>query len=475
MAKKAEAPKQKTGVAAWNEEHGTAPRQGKAQSEKRFRIGALIALAAFCVACVVCFLPLKQSITRGLWLKEGEEVTLKVTAEDGSAPSTDDLASAAKTIRARLGKTGLSEYDVQTKGDDAIVVLLPWNTDAESIARAVGGTGKIEFARLDEVSDADALVKINAGTSNVQLKDGSYTPFLDGSSIDSIDVIGIGEDYYAITIHFNDEGKEAMAKVTKELAEDSGRIALLVDGAVSTAPSVSEEITEGQVSLSGFSEVEANAFKAVHDTGALPVKTTVEGSAQTDALLGDQMLWGLVIGTVVAIVAVTAFAFTRLGRLAVLVGGALAVYSLVILGLMALGSRSNMFVLTMPGVVGGLCAAALTAAAVWLMVVDFHKKIADGRNVRGAAMSAPHDGMQRLLLPTCAAVVACLVLMFVPVAMLREFGTTFVLGAVSGVVSVFWFAVTSLRLLASGAIPADPGAWGAKTNATNNAVGAKES
>jgi preprotein translocase subunit SecF len=109
------------------------------------------------------------------------------------------------------------------------------------------------------------------------------------------------------------------------------------------------------------------------------------------------------------------------------------------------------------------------------MVVDFHKKIADGRNVRGAAMSAPHDGMQRLLLPTCAAVVACLVLMFVPVAMLREFGTTFVLGAVSGVVSVFWFAVTSLRLLASGAIPADPGAWGAKTNATNNAVGAKES
>lgn len=475
MAKKAEAPTQKTGVAAWNEEHGTAPRQGKAQSEKRFRIGALIALAAFCVACVVCFLPLKQSITRGLWLKEGEEITLKVTAEDGSVPSADDLASAANTIRTRLGKTGLSEYDVQTKGDDVIAVSLAWNEDAESIVRAVGGAGKIEFARLDEISDADALVKINAGTSNVQLKDGSYTPFLDGSSIESIDVTNLGSDYYAITINFNEEGKKTFAEVTKELAEDSGRIALLVDGAVNTAPSVSEEITEGQVSLSGFTAVEANAFKALLDTGTLPVKTTIEGSAQTDALLGDQLLWGLVIGAAVVIVAATAIGFTRFGKLAVLVGGALVVYSLVILGLMALGSRSNMFVLTMPGVVGGLCAAALTAAAVWLMVADFHKKIADGRNVRGAAMSAPRDGMQRLLMPTCAAVVACLVLMFVPVPMLREFGTTFVLGAVSGVVSVFWFAVTLLRLLAATAIQTDPGSWGAKTDVANNAIGAKES
>jgi len=476
MAKKAEAPEQKTGVAAWNEEHGTASRQGRANSEKRFRIGALIALVVFCIACVVCFLPLKQSITRGLWLKEGAAVTLKVTKEDGSAPSAEDLANAASTIRTRLSKTGLSEYDVTTEGEDKVVVNLPWNTDAESIARAVGGAGKIEFARLDEISDADALVKINAGTSNVELRDGSYTAFLDGSSVDSATVINLASDYNALTFTFNDEGKETFSKVTKELAEDSGRIAMLVDGVVITAPSVSEQIEDGQVSISGFSDVEANGLKAVVDTGSLPIKTTFEGVAQTDPLIGKQMLWGLVFGAIAIIVVATIIAFTKFGKLALLVGGTLVVYSLVLLGLMALGSRSNMFTLTMPGVVGGACAAALTTVATWLMVADFHKKISDGRNVRGAAMSAPRDGMHRLMMPSAIAVVACLVFLFVPMPAVREFGATFVLGAVSGTVAVFWFGVTALRLLASTSIVAKPASWGVKEQIVNDAtVGAKES
>ncbi|MBO7674846.1 MAG: hypothetical protein J6S63_07530 [Atopobiaceae bacterium] len=475
MAKKAEAPTQKTGVAAWNEEHGTASRQGKSQSEKRFRIGALVALAAVCVACVVCFLPLKESITRGLWLKEGTAVDITVKAEDGSAPSSDVLNNAANTIRDRLAKTGLSEYDVKTSGEDTITVSVPWNTDASSIVRTVGGAGKLEFARFDEISDADALVKINAGTTDVALKDGSYTSFMDRSAVESASVTNLGNDYYAITITFNDEGKQTFADVTKELAEDSGRIALLVDGVVITAPSVSEEISEGQVSVSGFTELEANAIKAVLDTGSLPIKVTFGDAQQTDALLGKQMLWGLLIGAAVLIVVATVVAATRFGKLALLVGGSLVVYSLLMLGLMALGSRSNMFILTMPGVVGGLCAAALTAAAVWLMVADFHGKIADGRNIRGAAMSAPHDGMYRLLMPCVIATVVCLVLLFVPMPTLREFGATFVLGVVSGVVSVFWFAVTSLRLLAATSIQASPAAWGAKTDVANESAGAKES
>lgn len=476
MAKKADAPEQKTGVAAWNEEHGSASRQGRASSEKRFRIGALIALAAFCIACVVCFLPLKQSITRGLWLKEGAAATLKVTKEDGGAPSAEELANAAATIRTRLSKTGLSEYDVSTEGDDVIVVSLPWNTDAESIVRTLGGAGKIEFARFDEISDADALVKINAGTSNVELKDGSYTAFLDGSSLDSATVIDLGSNYHALTFSFNDEGKEALSKVTKELAEDSGRIAMLIDGVVITAPSVSEQIEDGQVSISGFSGMEANGLKAIVDTGTLPVKTTYEGVAQTDPLIGKQMLWGMVFGSIAIIVVATVVAFTRFGKLALLVGGSLVVYALVLLGLMALGSRSNMFILTMPGVAGGVCAAALTGAATWLMVADFHKKISDGRNVRGAAMSAPRDSMHRLFMPTAVAVVACLVLLFVPMPAMREFGATFVLGAVSGTVAVFWFAVTTLRLLASTSIVAHPASWGvAEQTEGDVTAGAKES
>ena len=38
------------------------------------------------------------------------------------------------------------------------------------------------------VNPTDALTKINAGASDVKLKEGTYTPFMDGSSIKSSDV-----------------------------------------------------------------------------------------------------------------------------------------------------------------------------------------------------------------------------------------------------------------------------------------------
>lgn len=476
MAKRVESPERKTGVAAWKEETGTAQGQNKAGAEKRNRVIALALLAVLCVACVVCFMPLRQRITRGLWLKEGTSVTFTATTEDGSKPSDEQMQQAASVVRSRLGASGISEYDVSVSGEDGLVITLPWNMDAQTVAKSLGGAGKIEFARYDTIGDADALVKINAGTPGVELKDGTYTASMDGSMMDSASVTDLGSGVYAVTLTFNEEGKDQFAKLTKELAaEENGRLALIVDGVVFTAPSVSEEISDGAVSVSGFTKEEAESLKALVESDTIPLKMTLSDTASTDPLIGKQMLWGLVFGAMALLVGVTVVAYVRFGKLAVIVGGAMLVFGIVLLGMMAIGSLSSMFVLTMPGLVGGAFAGCLCVASVWLMVADFHNKVTAGRNLRGAAMTAPNDGMRVLLAPVAALSLIAVIAMFLPMPAVKEIGTTFVLGVVSGVIAAYWYAVTLLRLLAATVMPEHPVSWGVKAPSTGGAAADEES
>ena len=471
MARDNKTPEKKTGVAAWNESAGISSRaqasnqsrHNRAVAEKRRRVASLVALLVVCVACVVCMWPITEQISRGLWLKEGTAYTFAVTQEDGSAPTTEQLSGAVSAIQGRLAASGVSEYAVSSRDGGTIVVDLPNMEDGEGLAKLVGGAGKVEFVRLDEVGDADALLKINAGTEGVSMGKDTYTSFLDGSSVSSSSVVDSGAGSHAVHIVFTDEGAQKFAEVTKELAEEMGRIAIVIDGRVTSAPSVSQAIDGGEVYISGdFSKEEANALKAALDSETIPLTFTYEGSEHMSHLLSKKVLYGYVILVVIGCVAVAAFSYTQFRNLSFILFGATLVYAILILGLMAVFSRANMFVLTIPGVLGGTWAGATTIMATWLVVSRFSAKASEGKSIRGAATSAPREALSSLGLPCAVVFVIACALLFVPMPALRDFGLSVILGTVSGLGAVFWFAVTSLRVLAAGTIQKNPASWGVK-------------
>lgn len=469
----------KTGVAAWNEsagietraDHGT--RQNKAAADKKRRKVLLVLLALLCVGCLVCMWPIRERITRGLWLKEGISYNMQAVVEDGADSSASNLSGAVDTVSKRLAPLDVSDATAR-QGEGSILVEFPWFAEqTEEIAQIIGGRGRLEFVRVDEIGDADALSKINAGTSNVQLQDGMFTSFLDGSSVTSVTVTPVAQKVYAITFTFNDEGAKKFADVTRELAKSNGSIAIVIDGKVLSAPSVSEEITGGQVSISGsFSQNEANAIKAVVDTGELPFATKLTGSEKTGPLVGKTMLWGMVVVTVCAIVCIWVVGFRKFGKLAVVPGGASVVYSLLLLGLMALFSRLNMFVLTVPGVVAGAIAGATTVVAAWRICGCFVARVESGASYRGAALSCAPEAMKPLAAPCAIVFVAALVFQFLPFDILRDFGLVMVFGAIAGVLTVSWYALTTLRLLASEeSLQEHPEAWGIRSAAKDASLG----
>lgn len=482
MAREQKSPERKTGVAAWNESVGIdsrrsatpGARQKKSVADRRRRIAMLVVLLVLCIACMVCFWPLNEQVKRGLYLKGGTEFSMAVKDGEGAQPKADELSSAVQIVSSRMGNVGVSEYRVVAKGADALAIDLPTSDDAQSIAQTVGGPGVVEFVRMDEIGDVDALMKINAGTKGVMLEKDTYTPFMDTSSVDSATVESQGS-IHAVSLHLNEEGTTTFAQVTKELAEDYGRIAVVVDGRVVSAPSVSQELTDGVISITGdFSLEEANALKAVIDSEPIALDVSYAGSEPVGPLLGKQLVWGIAIFAVVVFAGVTAFAFVKCGKLAVLVSGAMAVYGILMLGLMALASRLDMFVLTLAGVSGGTCAAALTVVATWLMVTRFKDKASEGKSIRGAATSAPLEATKPLRMPCFVAFAVAVVLLFLPWAALREFGLTFVFGTICGLAAFCWYGITTLRLLATGTIQENPGAWGIAQKAEREADAREE-
>ncbi|MDO4537124.1 MAG: hypothetical protein Q4B54_03100 [Coriobacteriales bacterium] len=472
MARENKDTEQATGVAAWNKDMGArrngpsaANHHAKVNADRKRRVGILVALVVLLVACVVCFWPLNEQVKRGLWLRGGAEYTMSVSKADGSSPSADELNSSAQTISKRLTDSGISESRVAVQGDK-LVITLPWYVDGDTYITALASSGLVEFVRMDEIGDADALAKISAGTTNVEMKSGTYTPFMDGSSIKSASVTEVSSGQYAITFTFNDAGAETFANVTRELAKTSGRIAIVISGRVVTAPGVSEEIAGGQVSVTGsFTKEEAQAIEAIAQSNSLPVSLKLESKTGVGPLVSSTGLMAIVGAIVAAFVIVSVLAFMRYRKLFVLVAGSMLVYGITLLGIMALASRLNMYVLTLPGLGAAVAAGMVTIFASWMTTSKFYGRISTGRSIKGAALDAPSEGMLALRLPTIIAGVVAAVLVFLPMPAARELGTTLLFGIICGLIALIWYGITMLRLLAAGSIQDDPAAWGAKVSA----------
>lgn len=463
-----------SGVNRWKETEGAArrPRQKSTRGGAKGKISAraqryvivLGVLAVLIVGCVIGFMPPGEKITQGLDIRGGVSVILSASKTDGTAPTAEEMATATSIVQQRVNSLGAAETSVQQQGTNSILVQIPGATDADAAVETIGRTGHLEFVRLDEIGDADALAKINAGTSDVALKEGTYTSFMDGSYIDSSVVAQTSnalDGSYAVNVSLNGEGTKVFADVTRELAPTNGRIAIVLDGMVNSAPAVQSVIDGGQVSITGnFTLDEAKALKTVLDSGSLPVTLSYSESRVVGPTLGqDSLLQGVVaIGAGAAVVICYLFFFYQ--GLGLLTLGSLAVFGAIYLGLLALLSSMGAFALTLPGLAGVVLTTGSAADSSILVLERFREEVRMGHSVRNAADSGAKHGIQTSLDADAVQLVTALALFFMAVGPVKGFGLTTALGILCDLLTMFMFKGPILRLLAQGTIQAHPKFWG---------------
>ena len=492
MARKDDASEPKTGFDSWKQstandkpkkKKGRAPAKDKAPAAKpgkasrpakrrrkmpaamRRHVVTLLALVVLLVLCAVGFYPPAERITQGLDIQGGVSVILTASKSDGSQPTADEMSTATSIVQRRVNSLGASEATVQQQGTNSILVQIPGATDADSAVETIGKTGKLEFVRLDEIGDADALARLQATSTDVPLAEGTYTPFMDGSYIESTTVgqaSTSASGAYSVNIKLNSEGAKIFSDVTTDLAPTNGRIAIVLDGVVQSAPAVQEPITGGQVSITGnFTIDEAQQLKTVLDSGSLPVNLKYSESRVVGPTLGQDSLNQGVFAIVLGVAIVIVYLFVFYQGLGLLTMGSLVSYAIIYLGILALLSHFGAFSLTLPGLAATVLSIGSAADSSILVLERFREEIRMGRSVRQASVSGVKHGIATSLDADAVTLVTALALFFVAVGSVKGFGLTLMLGVACDLITMFAFKAPALRLLAP-SIERHPGFWGVR-------------
>lgn len=187
----------------------------------------------------------------------------------------------------------------------------------------------------------------------------------------------------AVTMNMNATGTRVWAKWTAEASSKSpkGRIAIVLDNTVYSAPSVNGEIPNGNSQIAGnFTLEEAKDLANVLKAGSLPAPTKIVEEAIIGPTLGEvargQGLFSVVCGLALVII----FMIGYYGK-----GGAVANLSLVFNLFFVLGILAQLdAALTLPGIAGIVLTMGMAVDANVIIYERVREELRHGRRLREA-------------------------------------------------------------------------------------------
>ncbi|MEU2718149.1 protein translocase subunit SecD [Streptomyces sp. NPDC007205] len=123
-----------------------APKRGRSASAQS-KPGRSLALILIAIVALTGGMFLSKNTTPrlGIDLAGGTSITLKAKADQGSAINKANMDTAVDIMNRRVNGLGVSEAEVQTQGNDNIIVNIPKGTNSKEAQQQVGTTAKLYF------------------------------------------------------------------------------------------------------------------------------------------------------------------------------------------------------------------------------------------------------------------------------------------------------------------------------------------
>ncbi|SOD76560.1 protein-export membrane protein SecD [Streptomyces sp. 1222.2] len=227
-----------------------------------------------------------------------------VTFTSAEPVGPDTLERAAGLMRDRVKAAKLTDVEVTVEEKRQITVAGP--AESEESLKALGAPAELAFrpvlSQLPTESKGTCGAAADASPSQPLTACGEQqgalsTYELGPVAVPGTDVSDAAADVDAargggwfVTLEFTSAGAKKFADVTGRLAQQTlpqNQFAIVLDGKVVSAPSVSTAITGGTAEISGdFTPQEAEALAANLDTGALPVRLRVSSVTTVPAGVG---------------------------------------------------------------------------------------------------------------------------------------------------------------------------------------------
>jgi protein-export membrane protein SecD len=334
----------------------------------------------------------------GLDLDGGSHLTYRA---DTSALKRSEVPGAMdslrKTVERRINVFGVSEPIVQVesgglfseaKDSDRLVVELPGITDVNEAVKMIGKTPILEF-RLE--GDAAAQAELAVASTSEQVAAAmakAYTPTgLTGSQLEKASLVFIqGNPSPTISLVFNEEGKKLFAELTKN--NIGKNMAIFLDGNILSAPTIQEEIPNGQAQITGqFNAEEAKQLVQDLNYGALPLPVSLIETQSIGATLGSNTLNAGAMSLIYALLVVFLFMIIWYRLPGVIACVALIFYVI----LMLLAFKSIPVVLTASGIAGFILSIGMAVDANVLIFERIKEEMKKGLN----SFDAVKEGTKR--------------------------------------------------------------------------------
>lgn len=334
--------------------------------------------------------------------QDDKNIKLNLTSEAVNILKKEAVEGNINVLRTRLDTFGVGEITIAAQGDKYIIIELPNVDDPQKAKDRIGRTALLEMKPVyDVASTKDALIdkhggQIPEGTvvlPHKEEKDNTEKFFLvptyaslTGRLLKNAEYRTQTEDFsmfkgspHAVSIQFKSEGEEKFAELTRK--NIGGRIAIIIDNVVISAPSVSSEITGGGAIISGsFTKPSATELASLLKSGAFvaPVKYVEE--RHIEASLGKESVRNGLISCVIALILLFLFSVITY-KVAGIFAFIVLVYNLMLIlfGLASIGAT-----LTLPGIAGMVLTIGMAIDASILIYERIKEELAQGSSMSKA-------------------------------------------------------------------------------------------
>jgi len=350
---------------------------------------------------------------------------------------------ALQIIRNRIDEFGVAEPVVQAQGSNEIVVQLPGIQDPQRAKSLIGRTALLEFKMVGQGVEAGTVDKPGPGIQVLygRGQGGVREPYLvQRRTLMTGDVVTDARLYMgsiaegtAVDFTLDARGTKQFGDITR--ANVGRNLAIVLDGNVSSAPTIREPITGGRGQITGrFTFEEAQDLANVLRNGALPAPLRLLEERTVGPSLGqDSIRRGLTSIAIATVVTILFMAVYYRG------GGLIADLALVFNVLFLIGTFAAFgFTLSLPGLAGIALTIGMAVDANVLILERIREELRAGKSPRAAIDAGYERAWAAILDSNVTAFISGVILFQFGSGPIRGFAVTLCLGILTSLLTAVW-------------------------------------
>jgi preprotein translocase subunit SecD len=229
----------------------------------------------------------------------------------------------------------------------------------------------------------------------------------------------------------------------------TGRMAIVLDGVVQSAPSVNQPSFSGGVDITGnFKESEAKDLARVLKSGALPVRLEVQAVQIVSPTLGDDSLNAAIVSGLIGVLLVLLFMMLYYRLLAIIVVFGIAISGLVQWNVISLLSTTNGLALSLAGIAGIIVSVGVTVDSYVVFFEKLKDELKTGRTLKNSAERGFKSAWRTILAADIVSLIGAFTLWYLTVGSVRGFAFFLGLSTLCDLIIAWFFTRPTMLMIA---------------------------